>query len=47
MVKFVFDEIEYVERIVQVKYLGLTIRNQQLYQLQSKIFNKIKIKLNK
>jgi hypothetical protein len=44
MVKFVFDEIEYVEIIEQLKDLELKIIIQQLYQLQSIIFNQIKIK---
>ncbi len=39
MVKFVFDEIEYVERIEQVKHLELMITIQQLHQLQSILQN--------
>jgi hypothetical protein len=37
MMKFVFDEIEYVERIEQVKYLELRKIIQQLHQFQSKL----------
>jgi hypothetical protein len=44
MVKFVFDEIEYVEIIEQLKDLELKLIIQQLHQLQSIIFNQIKIK---
>jgi hypothetical protein len=39
MVKFVFDEIEYVERIEQVKDLELMITSQPLHQFQSKLQN--------
>jgi hypothetical protein len=41
MVKFVFDEIEYVERIEQVEDLELSKIIRELHQFQSKLENEI------